>query len=98
VVLLKESVLNSRKFMQANPHYVLGKPCVYVGVTYLSAQERFEQHMKGVHSARIVRKFGDQLIQAECRLTKPISRAHALKREARRTAELRELGWAVWSK
>jgi hypothetical protein len=97
VVQLKEAVLKNRKFMHANPQYLHGKPRVYVGMTYLSAEERLEQHLKGVHAARIVRQFGDRLIKGECRLTKPISRNHALKREARRAADLRELGWAVWS-
>lgn len=98
VVRLKKAVLTNRKFMRENPEYVRGKPCVYVGMSYLPAADRLEQHKNGVHHAGIVRKHHDGLIHVECRLTKPMTRNHALKRETRRAAELRKRGWAVWSK
>ena len=33
VARLKPQVLEHRRYREANPHYIPGKPCVYVGAT-----------------------------------------------------------------
>ena len=38
-----------------------GLPSVYVGQSYLSAEERFQQHLDGYRASRFVRKHGVQL-------------------------------------
>jgi hypothetical protein len=37
VVELSKDVLHESRFKKANPDYVIGKPCVYVGMTGLGA-------------------------------------------------------------
>ena len=41
---LKQDVLGKRKFQEANPNYKKGKPCVYVGMTGKSIEERYDEH------------------------------------------------------
>lgn len=79
---LKKSVLKNRKFLRANPQYRVGKPCVYVGVTFRSAEERFKQHMNGIHAASIVLKCGKRVRHRDCRCLRPTTRARAEKKAA----------------
>jgi len=97
VIDLKKTVLRQHRFLAANPEYIPGKPCVYVGVTYLTANERFDQHMNGIHPARIVRDCGKHVRSRDCRTLRAMSRARAEKKEAAYAARLRERGWGVWS-
>ena len=41
---LTNDVLNKRKFKEANPNYIEGKPCVYVGMTGKLIEERYDEH------------------------------------------------------
>lgn len=41
---LTNDVLNKRKFKEANPNYIEGKACVYVGMTGKTLEERYEEH------------------------------------------------------
>ena len=97
VIDLKKNVIRDTRFAAANPEYISGKPCVYVGVTYLTADERFEQHMNGIHSARIVRNYGKHVRSRDCRILRAMTRARAEKKEAAYAARLRKRGWGVWS-
>lgn len=97
VIRLKRTVLQDRRFISRNPDYIEGRPCVYVGVTYLLCDERFKQHKEGTHAARIARKFGKRCVDDLSRRTRPISRRHALSREATLAATLKKKGWGVWS-
>jgi hypothetical protein len=47
VVLLACDVLREPRFRRANPDYRPGKPCVYVGMTGLTPDERFDKHKAG---------------------------------------------------
>ena len=44
VIELDKDVLYESKFKKANPEYEAGKPCVYVGMTGLDPDTRFDQH------------------------------------------------------
>jgi hypothetical protein len=98
VIDLKKTVIRDQRFAAANPEYISGKPCVYVGVTYLTAEERFNQHMNGIHSARIVRNYGKRVRSRDSRRLRTMTRARAEKKEAAYAARLRKRGWGVWSK
>jgi len=41
---LNEEVLDKNKFKEANPNYEKGKPCVYVGMTGKTIEERYDEH------------------------------------------------------
>ena len=48
VVELSSDVLLNARFMRANPNYSPGKPCVYVGMTGLDPDVRFDKHKAGI--------------------------------------------------
>src|ERR1041384_7373712 len=62
VVLLSPDVLREGKFRRCNPGYVAGKPCVYVGMTGLDPDDRFDKHKAGIKSNRFVRRYGVRLM------------------------------------
>jgi len=62
VVELDQDVLYEGKVRKANPDYVNGKPCVYVGMTGLDPDVRFDKHKAGIQANAYVTKFGLQLL------------------------------------
>jgi len=54
VVELADRVWNVASFRRANPDYRLGQPFVYVGMTGLDPDLRFDRHMAGVQANRFV--------------------------------------------
>lgn len=61
VTELRPEVLEKKKVASKNAERREGKPCVYVGQTARTPEERFAQHLAGVRSSRIVREFGVRL-------------------------------------
>jgi hypothetical protein len=61
VELSKDVLLNSR-FMRSNPDYQPGKPCVYVGMTGLDPDVRFDKHKAGIRANRYVQEYGQRLL------------------------------------
>ena len=97
VIGLNKEVLNIRKFREANPEYVEGKPCVYVGQSYLTPEERFEQHSNGVRSNRFAKKYGKYLHRRLFEKLNPLSsRDEALQAEEDLALRLRKRGYGVW--
>lgn len=98
VVLLDEEALKHAKLCNANPEHVRGMPCVYVGSTCKSKEERFANHKRGHKSSWWVRTYGLMLVPEDvvptttCTTRKAVSAA-----EQRLMSELRSRGWAVWS-
>ena len=43
VIELSKDVLYEARFKKANPDYIRGKPCVYVGMTGLDSDVRFDK-------------------------------------------------------
>ncbi|MEP6790628.1 MAG: hypothetical protein ABI907_04610, partial [Ramlibacter sp.] len=64
VVQLDDPVWNSPRFRKANPDYQLGKPFVYVGMTGLDPDVRFDKHKAGIQANTYVRDHGLQLLPA----------------------------------
>jgi hypothetical protein len=75
-------------------------PCVYVGVTALTPEERYSRHREGgLTSAPIVRDYGIGLLESLYRDHNPLpatTEADALRAEAELAEELRDRGYAVW--
>ena len=44
VIELSKEVLLKSKFKKCNPKYITGKPCVYIGMTGLDPDLRFDKH------------------------------------------------------
>ncbi len=62
VVLLSPRVLQEAKFRRCNPQYEATKPCVYVGMTGLDPDDRFDKHKAGIRAARYVTLYGERLL------------------------------------
>ena len=61
VITLDPAVLELKEFCAANPGYVEGMPCVYVGSTVHDPCDRYEQHKMNYRSSKYPRKFGVEL-------------------------------------
>ena len=96
VIELDKQVLEKKKFRAANPDYVDGSPCVYVGMTSKTPEERFEQHQSGYRSSRIVKQFGIRLKPRQYQSFNPMSRDEAAEMEFEKARRLRKKGWGVW--
>ena len=96
VIELDRAVLKKKKFLEANPHYKGDKPCVYVGMTGRTPEERFQQHLDGHKSSKYVKKFGMRLRPRLYRSHNPMTYDEACKMEEEKARRLRKRGYAVW--
>jgi len=64
VVELAPQVLKHARLRRANPGYDALKPCVYVGMTGLSPDVRFDKHKAGLQANRYVQRYGLRLLPA----------------------------------
>ena len=96
VVELSKDVLQEPRFLKANPDYVTGKPCVYVGMTGLDPDIRFDKHKAGIQSNRFVQKFGLRLLPELYEVYNPMPYDGARDMEVELAIGLREAGYGVW--
>ena len=96
VIELDKKVLERNRFKEANPDYIEDKPCVYVGMTSKSPEERFKQHKEGRRAARFVTQFGIRLKPRQYESHNPMSRDEASEMEFEKARRLRKKGWGVW--
>jgi len=96
VVELSDEVWNIARFRSANPDYQLGKPFVYVGMTGLEPDVRFDKHKAGVQSNVYVRKFGLRLLPSLYTMYNPMPYEGARDMEVELGIALREAGYGVW--
>jgi hypothetical protein len=93
VVLLEDSA--GKLLKRANPRRHPSKPCVYVGMTGLSPEERFANHRKGIKAAGIVRRFGIRLLPELFEHLNPMPFEAAATMEKDLAEDLRRQGYAV---
>ncbi len=96
VIELSDAVWNVPGFRKANPGHVLGKPFVYVGMTGLDPDLRFDRHMAGIQSNRFVREFGVRLLPQLYEVYNPMPYRGACEMEVELGIALREAGYGVW--
>lgn len=96
VVALSDRVWNEAGFRRANPDYQLGKPFVYVGMTGLDPDLRFDRHKAGVQANRFVRDYGLQLLPQLYEVYNPMPYEAAREMEVELAIALREQGYGVW--
>ena len=96
VVLLDDAVWNEARFRRANPDYRWLKPCVYVGMTGIDPDLRFDRHKAGVQSNRYVRAYGLRLLPALYEVYNPMPYEGAREMEVELAIGLREAGHGVW--
>jgi len=83
-------------FLSANPQYVEGMDCVYVGSSSQTAEQRLKDHLIGHNASRIAHHYALKLRYDLMPDQKPIPKECALKQEKRLARSLRSKGFAVW--
>lgn len=96
VIELSKDVLYEARFKKANPDYIAGKPCVYVGMTGLSPDVRFDKHKAGIQSNKYVFEFGLRLLPELYEVYNPMPYSGAADMEVELAIGLREAGYGVW--
>jgi hypothetical protein len=96
VIELSPEVLNEGRFRRANPDYDVTKPCVYVGMTGLTPERRFENHRRGVKSNRYAHEYGLRLLPQLYAVYNPMPYRAAQEMEVELAIGLREQGFGVW--
>ena len=95
VVLLSKAALKDLSILRRNPARDPSKPAVYVGMSGLPVDHRFENHKNGYKSARLVRKYGVRLLPEMYEYLNPMPYEHAAQMERDLADDLRSQGYAV---
>jgi len=95
VIELPDQAWNEPRFRKANPDYRLGKPFIYVGMTGLDPDLRFDKHKAGIRANQFVFKYGLRLLPALYEVYNPMPYA-AREMEVELAIGLREAGYGVW--
>jgi hypothetical protein len=95
VVLLDPAVSRWRKVRTENPQSHPEKPCVYVGMTGLTPEERFANHRAGIKDAGVVRRHGVRLLPELYAHLNPMPFAAAAQMERDLAEDLRRAGYTV---
>ena len=96
VIELDKDVLYESKFKKANPEYLAGKPCVYVGMTGLDPDARLDRHKAGIQANRFVLEYGLRLLPELYESHNPMPYEDAKYMEVDLAIRLREAGYGVW--
>lgn len=96
VIELSSEVLNEPRFRKCNPSYIQGKPCIYVGMTGLDPDHRFDKHKAGIQSNKYVKKYGLRLMPEHYELYNPMSYNEACNLEVELAIDFQESGYGVW--
>ena len=96
VIELDPAIYNSARFRKANPDHDLTKPCVYVGCTGLTPEQRFEKHKAGIRANKFVQRFGLRLLPKLYAYANPMPYDAARDMEVELAIALRQAGHGVW--
>lgn len=96
VIELHHDVLLEAKFRKRNPDYIHGMPCVYVGMTGLDPDIRFDKHKAGIQANAYVRKYGLRLLPDLYEGFNPMAFDAAVDKEIAVGIDLRSAGFGVW--
>ena len=89
-------MLYEARFRRCNPDYDPTKPCVYVGMTGLDPDDRFDKHKAGIRSNKYVRLYGLRLLPELYESYNPMSYEAARTMEVELGIHLRKAGYGVW--
>ena len=95
VILLDPAVLQHPSILRLNPNRDPAKPCVYVGMTGLAVQDRFQNHKEGQKSAWVVKKYGLRLMPELYEFLNPMPFEAAAQMEKDLAEDLRSEGYTV---
>jgi hypothetical protein len=95
VILLDAAVGRLRKVRAENPKRDSKKPCVYVGMTGLTPEERFANHKAGIKAAAVVTRYGIRLLPELYVHLNPMPFEAAVQMEVDLAEDLRRAGYTV---
>lgn len=95
VVLLDPAVGRIRRIRRENPNREVRKPCVYVGMTGLTPEERFANHKQGIKAAWAVTRYGIRLLPELFAHLNPMPYEAAVQMEMDLAEDLRMAGYTV---
>ena len=95
VVLLTPAAARLAAVRAANPDRRRGKPCVYVGMTGLTPEERFANHKRGIKAAAVVQRYGVRLLPELYADLNPMPFEAAAQMEKDLAEDLRREGYTV---
>ena len=96
VVELHPDVWFEPKFKRSNPDYIAGKPFVYVGMTGLDPDTRFDNHKAGIKGNVFVKQYGLRLMTELFEHLNPMPYGDAQYMEVDLGIRLRQAGYGVW--
>ncbi len=96
LVELSQEVLRKARFMRSSPNYQAGKPGVYVGMTGLDPDVRFDKHKAGIQANRYVHEYGLRLLPELYALHHPLTYDEARCLDVELGIGLREGGFGIW--
>ena len=95
VILLDPKVAKHPTILRINPKRDPAKPCVYVGMSGLPPEHRFENHKHGYKAAWVVEKYGVRLLPELYEHLNPMPYEAALQMELELAEDLRNEGYTV---
>jgi hypothetical protein len=95
VVLLDPAVARLRKVRVENSNRDPAKPCIYVGMSGLSPEERFANHKRGDKASSLVKRFGIRLLPELYAHLNPMPFDAAVEMERDLAEDLRRAGYTV---
>ena len=95
VILLDPKVAEHPSVLRLNPKRNPSKPCVYVGMTGLPVEHRFENHKHGYKSAWTVSTYGIRLMPELYEHFNPMPFEAAVVMERELADDLRAEGYTV---
>ena len=95
VVLLDPKAAQHRSILRLNPKRDAAKPCVYVGMSGLPPEHRFENHRNGYQAAWVVEKYGIRLMPQLYAHLNPMPYDAAVQMEMDLADDLRDEGYTV---
>lgn len=103
VIELDKGILKNKAFIKMNPNYDDSKPCVYVGMTSKTPEQRFLEHTNGLRTkkgfplfSRKVKKYGIRLKPRLYKSHNPMTASDAVEFEVEKARRLRKRGYGVW--
>jgi hypothetical protein len=96
VIALARSVWLEPRFRRANPGFDPAARCVYVGMTGLAPDVRFDKHKAGIQANRFVQRYGLRLLPELYACYNPMPYHAAAEMEVELAIALREEGYGVW--
>jgi predicted GIY-YIG superfamily endonuclease len=96
VIELDPAAAMSPRAQRLNPRRDPQKPCVYVGMTGLTVEQRFANHKAGVKASNVVRRYGRRLVPELFTHLNPMPYEAAMVMERELAQDLRAQGYTVF--